>query len=89
VSPPLVYHIDRVGIRDFSEKKESGTKSYKGNKQAQGLKPCRQMTVKVDADSHKEGTGKNGNARDLPVEMVLIKPETAPALKAKMQPVNF
>ena len=86
VPPPVVHHVDRIGVGDFSEEKKSGTKSYKGNKQAQGLKPCRQMTVKVDATGHKESAGKNGNARDLPVEAVVIKPEGAPALKANSEP---
>ena len=89
VYPPVIYNIDRIGVGDFSKEKKSGTKSYKGDKQGQWLKPCRQMTVKVDADGHKEGTGKNGNARDLPVEVVLIKPETAPALKADSEPLDF
>ena len=89
VPPPVIYHVDGIGEGDFSKEKKSGTKSYKGNKQAQGLKPCRQMTVKVDADSHKEGAGENGDARDLPVEAVVIKPEGTPALEAKSEPLDF
>ena len=47
------------------------------------------MTVEVDADSHEEGAGENGNARDLPVEAVVIKPEGTPALEAKSEPLDF
>jgi hypothetical protein len=33
------------------------------------------MTVKVDADGHKEGAGEKCNSRDLPIQAVVIEPE--------------
>jgi hypothetical protein len=85
VSYGLTGHRDtwQTGSGDFSKEKKSGTKSYKGNKQGQGLKPCRQLTVKVDAGSHKESAGEKCNSRDLPTQAVVIEPEGAPILDAK------
>ena len=88
VPPSLIHHVNRIGIGDFSEEKKSGTKSYKGDEHYEGVKPRRQITVKVDADSHEESAGEKGDARDLPVEVVLVEPEGAPPLEAKSEPLD-
>ena len=75
VSPPVVYHIDRIRIGDFSKEKKSGTKSYEHNEHCEGMEPRRHMGIKVEGRSHKEGAGEKCNSRDLPIQAVVVKPE--------------
>ena len=80
---PLTYHVDRIGVGDFSKEEESGTKSHKHNEHCEGMEPRRHMRIKVKGCAHKESTGEKGDARNLPIEVMVVKPEGAPAFKAK------
>ena len=89
MSPSVVDDINGVGVRDFTEEKKPGSHADKGDKHGEGLEPQWEIRVKVERHGHKEGAGENGNARDLPVELVVIEPEGTPALEAKSHPPDL
>lgn len=84
-----IHHVDRIRIGDFPEKEESGSHAYKHDKHREALEPQRQMGVEVERKSHEEGTGEDSDARDLPVKLVLVEPEGAPALESKSHPLDL
>jgi len=45
------------------------------DKHGQALEPYGYVRATVDGDGHKEGTGEKDNARNFPIETVLIQPE--------------
>ena len=74
---------------DFSEEKESGAYCYEDGKHRQGLEPFRQIRSEIESTNRKEDASEKGNAKDLPVKMAVIEPESGPVLKTGRNPLHL
>ena len=74
---------------DFSKEKEPRACRYEDGEHSQGQEPFRQIRGEVESAGCEEDAGEKGNAQDLPIEPVVIKPESAPILKPDPDPLDL
>ena len=74
---------------DLSEEKESCTYCKEDGNHRKGLKPFRQIRGKVESACCKETAGEKGDAEDLPIEPVVIEPESQPIFKPDPDPLDL